>query len=148
VNVSKENTDKITEYREQIAALHSISSYEVYRWLISLGKQLKNDPLSETNRTKENRVTQCQSELFVGLEKGRLKAWSNTPITGGYAYILTDIFNNLPKDTSTKSVVKNIEQLGLQNLFSMIRKAGFYQMIEMLQEKSIHSDSVDLKKIK
>ena len=148
MNVSTENTDKFTEYREQIVALNSISSYEVYRWLISLGKKLKNDPLSEKNRTKENRVTQCQSELFVGLENGLLKAWSNTPITGGYAYILTDIFNNLPKDMSTEIVVKNIEELGLQQLFSMIRKAGFYQMIEMLKEKSIHADSVDFNGIK
>ena len=49
---------------------------------------------------------------------------------------------------STEIVVKNIEELGLQQLFSMIRKAGFYQMIEMLKEKSIHADSVDFNGIK
>ena len=65
MNVSKENTDKITEYREQIAALHSISSYEVYRWLISLGKQLKNDPI-HTDPFFEPRYT-VDSHIFVSL---------------------------------------------------------------------------------
>ena len=135
---SEANSNKLTEYRDQIEALNAISSYEVYRWLISLGKKLTSDPLSEENRIQKNRVTQCQSELYVGLEKGQFKAWSNTPITGGYAYLLTDIFNQTSKDTVATITPESIEELGLHNLFSMIRKAGFYQMIDMLREQSVN----------
>ena len=137
---SEANSNKLTEYRDQIEALNAISSYEVYRWLISLGKKLTSDPLSEENRIQKNRVTQCQSELYVGLEKGQFKAWSNTPITGGYAYLLTDIFNQTSKDTVATITPESIEELGLHNLFSMIRKAGFYQMIDMLREQSVNTE--------
>ena len=137
---SEANSNKLTEYRDQIEALNAISSYEVYRWLISLGKKLTSDPLSEEHRIQKNRVTQCQSELYVGLEKGQFKAWSNTPITGGYAYLLTDIFNQTSKDTIATITPESIEELGLHNLFSMIRKAGFYQMIDMLREQSVNTE--------
>ena len=137
---SEANSNKLTEYRDQIEALNAISSYEVYRWLISLGKKLTSDPLSEEHRIQKNRVTQCQSELYVGLEKGQFKAWSNTPITGGYAYLLTDIFNQTSKDTVATITPESIEKLGLHNLFSMIRKAGFYQMIDMLREQSVNAE--------
>ena len=137
---SKANHNKLTEYRDQIEALNAISSYEVYRWLISLGKKLISDPLSEEHRIQKNRVTQCQSELYVGLEKGQFKAWSNTPIAGGYAYLLTDIFNQTSKDTVATITPESIEELGLHNLFSMIRKAGFYQMIDMLREQSVNTE--------
>ena len=38
----------IIEYQNLIQSLNEISSYEVYRWLISMGKKLKADPLSKT----------------------------------------------------------------------------------------------------
>jgi len=47
---SDKEFEKLSEYRERIDSLNAISSYEVYRWLISLGKKLKNHPLSEKNR--------------------------------------------------------------------------------------------------
>ena len=137
---SENNSNKLSEYRDQIEALNAISSYEVYRWLISLGKKLTSDPLSKKNRIQKNRVTQCQSELYVGLENDQFKAWSNTPITSGYAYLLTDIFNQSSKDTVATITPESIEELGLHNLFSMIRKAGFYQMIDMLHEQSVNPD--------
>jgi len=129
---SDKEFEKLSEYRERIDSLNAISSYEVYRWLISLGKKLKNHPLSEKNRIPENQVTQCQSELYVGFENGQYKAWSNTPITSGYAYLLIDIFNNTSKDAAVTITSAHIKTLGMHNLFSMIRKAGFHQMIEML----------------
>lgn len=138
MNLSKRKPDKLSEYRDHIEALNSISSYEVYRWLISLGRKLKSNALSEDKRIQTNRVTQCQSELYVGLDNGEFRAWSNTPITAGYAYILTDIFNHTSVETAATITPEKVEELGLHNLFSMIRKAGFYQMIEMLREQSAH----------
>ena len=42
--------DKITEYKDNIEALRAIDSMEVYRWMITLGQKLANDPLSESRR--------------------------------------------------------------------------------------------------
>jgi len=127
----------IIEYQNLIQSLNEISSYEVYRWLISMGKKLKSDPLSKTRRISENQVTQCQADLYVDLENGQFKAWSNALITSGYAYLLTDIFNHSSTDEISEITPGNFEALGLDNMLSMMRKAGFYQMIEMMREKIV-----------
>ena len=41
---------KINEYKKNIETLQAIESLEVYRWLISLGEKLNEDPLSEIKR--------------------------------------------------------------------------------------------------
>ena len=38
--------NKLSEYRNNIETLQAVDSLEVYRWLISLGKKLDDDPLS------------------------------------------------------------------------------------------------------
>ena len=133
-------TSKLAEYRDYIESLNAISSYEVYRWMIALGKKLKEDSLPENKRIPNNRVTNCQSELYVDLDDGRFKAWSNALITSGYAYLLTDIFNHSSADEINEITSERFEALGLDNMLSMIRKAGFYQMIEMMQEKIVSKD--------
>ena len=127
----------IIEYQNLIQSLNEISSYEVYRWLISMGKKLKSDPLSKTRRISENQVTQCQADLYVDLENGQFKAWSNALVTAGYAYLLIDIFNNTPAVEAPSLTVASFEELGLGDRLSMIRKAGFYQMIEMMIERLV-----------
>lgn len=127
----------IIEYQNHIQSLNEISSYEVYRWLISMGKKLKSDPLSKTRRISENQVTQCQADLYVDLENGQFKAWSNALVTAGYAYLLIDIFNNTPAAEAPSLTVASFEELGLGDRLSMIRKAGFYQMIEMMIERLV-----------
>ena len=132
-------TGKLAEYRDYIESLNAISSYEVYRWIISLGKKLREEPLEENRRIPTNRVTNCQSELYVDLDNGLFKAWSNALITSGYAYLLTDIFNHSSADEITP---ERFEDLGLDNMLSMVRKAGFHQMIEMMREKSLSKNKL------
>jgi len=125
--------NKLIEYRDNINALKEIDNLEVYRWLISLGAKLNDDPLSEGKRTNKNKVSRCQFDLFVDWEGGKFKAWSNATIASGYAYILLDIFNSLP--LTTKITVEDFQQIKLDKLLTMNRKTGFYQMIEMIIEK-------------
>ena len=47
---------KINEYKNNIEALQAVESLEVYRWLISLGEKLNEDPLSEIKRVEKNKV--------------------------------------------------------------------------------------------
>ena len=126
---------KINEYRNNIEALQTVESLEVYRWLISLGEKLNEDPLSEIKRIKKNKVKSCQFDLFVDYENGRFKAWSKAMVAGGYAFILIDIFNSLPLEEAKKITVEDFKKIKMDELLTMSRKTGFYEMIEVMIRK-------------
>ena len=127
--------EKIAEYKDHLEALKEIDSLEVYQWLISLGKQLSNDPLSTEKHTEDNRVSRCQYDLFVDKENDKFKAWSNAMIAGGYAYILVDVFNAMTEDEAKKITVDDFKEMKLDEMLTMNRQTGFYQMIEMMLDK-------------
>ena len=127
--------NKLAEYKSNIETLQTIESLEVYRWLITLGKKLKEDPLSKENRIGKNKVNRCQFDLFVDREDNKFKAWSNAMVAGGYAYILLDIFNSSSIEESKKITVEHFKKIKLDELLTMNRKTGFYQMIEMMIER-------------
>ena len=123
---------KLNEYKNNIESLKAIESLEVYRWLISLGEKLNNDPLSKERRTIKNRVKSCQFELFVDYENGRFKSWSKAMVSAGYAYILIDIFNSLPIEEAKKITINDFKKIKMDELLTMSRKTGFYEMIEIM----------------
>ena len=125
--------DKINEYKDNIEALQAIDSMEVYRWMISLGKKLIDDPLSMDGRLPKNQVSYCQIELYVDWEDDRFKAYSDALIAGGYAYMLLDIFNASPLDEARQITTEHFRAIKMDELLSMNRTNGFYQMIEMMQ---------------
>ena len=127
--------EKINEYKDHLEALKEIDNLEVYQWLIGLGKQLSEDSLSKEKQTEDNRVSRCQYDLFVDREDDKFKAWSNAMIAGGYAYILVDIFNSMPKDEAKKITVEDFKKMKLDEMLTMNRQTGFYQMIEMMLKK-------------
>ena len=127
--------NKLTEYKNNIETLKAIESLEVYRWLISLGEKLQEDPLSKEKRIDKNKVDRCQFDLFVDREDNKFKAWSNAMVAGGYAYILLDIFNSSPNKEAKKITVEHFKKIKLDQLLTMNRKTGFYQMIEMMIER-------------
>ena len=123
---------KLNEYKNNIESLKAIESLEVYRWLISLGEKLNDDPLSEKRRTIKNKVKSCQFELFVDYENGRFKSWSKAMVSAGYAYILIDIFNSLPIEEAKKITIDDFKKIKMDELLTMSRKTGFYEMIEIM----------------
>ena len=127
--------NKLNEYKNNIESIQAIDSLEVYRWLISLGKKLEDNPLSKDKHTEKNRVSRCQFDLFVDWEENKFKAWSNAMVAGGYAYILIDIFNSSPIHEAKKITVDHFKKIKLDELLTMNRKTGFYQMIEMMMGK-------------
>ena len=123
---------KLNEYKNNIESLKAIESLEVYRWLISLGEKLNEDPLSKERRTDKNKVKSCQFELFVDYENGRFKSWSKAMVSAGYAYILIDIFNSLPIEEAKKITSNDFKEIKMDELLTMSRKTGFYEMIEIM----------------
>ena len=96
---------------------------------------MQDDPLSESRRTEENKVSYCQYQLYVDWEDNKFKAWSDAMIAGGYAYMLLDVFNSLAVEEAKKITAKDFVELNMQQLLSMNRQNGFYQMIEMMRKK-------------
>ena len=127
--------NKLSEYKNNIESLQAIDSLEVYRWLISLGKKVNENPLSEKKRIEKNRVKRCQFDLFVDWEDGKFKAWTNAMVAGGYAYVLLDIFNSLSVDEAKNITTDHFKKIKMDELLTMNRKTGFYEMIEMMMEK-------------
>ena len=127
--------NKLSEYKNNIEALQAIESLEVYRWLISLGEKLNDDPLSKKKRNENNKVKRCQFDLFVDWEEGKFKAWSNAMIAAGYAYVLLDIFNSIPINEAKKITVDHFKKIKMDELLTMNRKTGFYEMIEIMVGK-------------
>ena len=127
--------NKLTEYKNNIDTLRAVESLEVYRWLISLGEKLNNDPLSKEKRSEKNKVKSCQFDLFVDYEDGRFKGWSKAMVSAGYAYILIDIFNSLDLPEAKKITVDHFKKIKMDELLTMSRKTGFYEMIEIMIRK-------------
>ena len=123
---------KLTEYKNNIDTLRAVESLEVYRWLIQLGEKLNNDPLSKEKRSEKNKVKSCQFDLFVDYEDGRFKGWSKAMVSAGYAYILIDIFNSLDLPEAKKVTVDHFKKIKMDELLTMSRKTGFYEMIEIM----------------
>ena len=126
---------KLIEYKSNIESIQAIDSLEVYRWLISLGKKLEDNPLSKDKHTEKNRVSRCQFDLFVDWEDGKFKAWTNAMVAGGYAYVLLDIFNSLSVDEAKNITTDHFKKIKMDELLTMNRKTGFYEMIEMMMRK-------------
>ena len=126
----------LDDYKEQFDALKVLSphGYEVYRWMIDLGRKLQEDPLSEEKRIDANRVHRCQFSLFVDKEEDRFKAWSDAIIASGYAYMLVDVFNSAGGNAKYITP-ESFDKLDIANLLSLNRQNGFYQMVEMIRSR-------------
>ena len=129
---------EIEKYNEKLEILSGpdFDDMELYRWIIELGKKLKNNPLSEHLRIDTNRVSRCQFNLFVDREVDIFKAFSDGYISSGYAFILLDVFNALTSDEQKQVTIEDFQGFKVESLLTMTRSDGFYQMIEMMIKKT------------
>ena len=129
---------EIKKYNEKLEILSGpdFDNMELYRWIIELGRKLKNNPLSEHLRIDTNRVSRCQFNLFVDREEDIFKAFSDGYISSGYAFILLDVFNALNLDEQKQATIEDFKGFKVESLLTMTRSDGFYQMIEMMIKKT------------
>ena len=125
---------EIKKYNDKLEVLSGpdFDNMELYRWIVELGRKLKNNPLSEHLRVEENRVSRCQFNLFVDREDDIFKAFSDGYISSGYAFILLDVFNALSLDEQKQVTIEDFKVFKVESLLTMTRSDGFYQMIEMM----------------
>ena len=83
----------------------------------------------------DNKIKQCQFDLYVDREDSKFKAWSNGMIAAGYAYILVDIFNSLPISEAKQITEEHFKSIKLDEMLTMNRQTGFYEMIGLMINK-------------
>ena len=83
----------------------------------------------------DNKIKQCQFDLYVDREDNKFKAWSNGMIAAGYAYILVDIFNSLSIAEAKKITEEHFRSIKLDQMLTMNRQTGFYEMIGLMINK-------------
>jgi len=130
--------DKITEYSNNLNILREMTAdgTEVFQYILDLGKKLQGNALSEARRTPDNQVTKCQFDMYVDYEDGEWRAYSNGMISSGYAYILLDVFNSVSPEEAAEVKMEDFEPLGIQDLLTMNRATGFYQMIDIMRRNA------------
>ena len=130
--------DKITEYSNNLDLLREMTAdgTEVFQYILDLGKKLQGNALSEERRTPDNQVTKCQFDMYVDYEDGEWRAYSNGMISSGYAYILLDVFNSVSPEEAAEVKMEDFEPLGIQDLLTMNRATGFYQMIDIMRRNA------------
>lgn len=88
------------------------------------------------------RVTECQSPVFIAVEGGKdrvdlfFSAPQEAPTTRGFASVLSSALNGLPADEIMAVSDDFVEQLGLTKLVSPLRIRGMSGMLHRIRRKT------------
>jgi cysteine desulfuration protein SufE len=119
-----------------------------YRYLIDIGRELP--PLDEADKTEENRVHGCQSNVWmvaqVREENGRrvidFIADSDAHIVKGLIAILRRVYSGEPAEAILDFDIEGLlDRLGLSQHLSLGRRnglAGMVKRIKALARESLH----------
>lgn len=110
---------------------------EKYQYIIDLGKKL--EPLSDEEKSEQNRLHGCQSQVWLAHEKcpdGRLhfRANSDAAIVSGLIALVLAVYNDRHPEKILQLTPEFIEKLGLQSHLSMTRSNGLSAMIERIRD--------------
>ena len=109
---------------------------ERYRHIIDLGKSLA--PMSDAERSEENRVRGCASQVWLASERGeeqlRLRGDSDAHIVRGLvAIVLRLLSDRRPEDILAFDAKAGFARLGLEGALSAQRSNGLASMIERIR---------------
>ncbi|MBI2377153.1 MAG: SufE family protein [Deltaproteobacteria bacterium] len=107
-----------------------------YQYLIDLGRALP--PMSDADKTEENRVKGCLSQVWIKLRSvdGRIDfdGDSDSAIVKGLVAIVRVVFVGQPTSGARKIGLEDtFAKLGLAEHLSPNRRNGFFSMVEMIR---------------
>lgn len=108
-----------------------------YHYLIELGNSLP--PFDEANKTEENKVEGCMSQVWfthhLENQKHFFNATSDAHIVRGLEAILLSLINNKTTDEiQSLNISLFFKQIGLQEHLSPTRRNGFFAMVERIHK--------------
>jgi cysteine desulfuration protein SufE len=110
---------------------------ERFRYVIELGRGL--EPLTDAERTDENKVRGCASQVWLVFERtadGRLKfrGDSDAHLVRGLIAILLRLYSGrTPAEILGIDAKAAVEQLGLPGALSTQRSNGLFSMVERIR---------------
>ena len=109
---------------------------ERYRHIIDLGRGLQ--PMSDAERSEENRVRGCASQVWLVTERGgealRFRGDSDAHIVRGLvAIVLRLLSDRRPQDILAFDAKAGFARLGLEGALSTQRSNGLASMIERIR---------------
>lgn len=109
-----------------------------YEYIIELGK--KQPPLQPEEKTDENKVSGCQSQVWIKTQfkdgKMLFYADSDAIITKGLIALLLRVFSHQTPEDILKSDITFLEEIGLMKHLSPNRSNGLLSMVKRIKEEA------------
>ena len=110
-----------------------------YEQLLWYAKKLPQ--MSETQKTAENKVNGCVSQVYIDaqLTEGKVlyQGDSDAQLVKGLVAFLIEGLNELPPEEIIRVQPNFIEETGLQVSLTPSRANGFYNIFKMMQKKAL-----------
>jgi len=110
-----------------------------YEQLLSLAKRL--EPLPESDKTAENKVSGCASQVYITAElvEGGVKYQgdSDSQLVKGLVALLIRGLDGLPPAEILQLTPDFIQDTGLNVSLTPSRANGFYNIFRMMQQKAL-----------
>jgi cysteine desulfuration protein SufE len=115
--------------------LRTLQGHDRLQYLVDLARDVQ--PLSNKEKTDENKIRGCASNLWVVGEKDKnntmiYKHDGDAFITKGTAKVILDIVNGERADEIGKLTLEDFKHLGIRELLTMQRQVGFGSLIERI----------------
>ena len=115
--------------------LRTLQGHDRLQYLVDLAREVQ--PLSNKEKTDENKIRGCASNLWVVGEKDKnntmiYKHDGDAFITKGTAKVILDIVNGESADEICKLTLEDFKHLGIRELLTMQRQVGFGSLIERI----------------
>ena len=115
--------------------LRTLQGHDRLQDLVDLAREVQ--PLSNKEKTDENKIRGCASNLWVVGEKDKnntmiYKHDGDAFITKGTAKVILDIVNGESADEIGKLTLEDFKHLGIRELLTMQRQVGFGSLIERI----------------
>ena len=115
--------------------LRTLQGHDRLQYLGDLARDVQ--PLSNIEKTDENKIRGCASNLWVVGEKDKnntmiYKHDGDAFITKGTAKVILDIVNGESADEIGKLTLEDFKHLGIRELLTMQRQVGFGSLIERI----------------
>lgn len=108
---------------------------ERYKYIIKLGDKL--EPLSDEERTEDNLVKGCQSQVWLTAENkdGKIifKADSDAAITKGLVSLMVRFYSDREPDVILNTKPEFIDRIGMAQHLSPTRANGLASMVKQMK---------------
>ncbi|MBF2021218.1 MAG: SufE family protein [Hydrococcus sp. C42_A2020_068] len=110
-----------------------------YEQLLWYAKKL--EPMPEEEKTPENKVRGCTSQVYIAADLKEGKVWyrgdSDAQLVKGLVALLIEGLNGLPPQEILQVTPDFIEETGLKVSLTPSRANGFYNIFQTMQKKAL-----------